>query len=230
MNMLLAMIRDIGGPVVAILLVFSVVASSLILFKLFQFWSLRSSSNTSPENLLQLFANGDKNQLRLQSQQQKHPRIRLIAQAIEVLDHSCLDSDLLRQELFRRARLLIQPLESFLRPLEVIATLAPLLGLFGTVLGMIEAFKAMEAAGSQVDPAVLSGGIWQALLTTAVGLAVAIPVSLIHSALERKAETSASAMQNDLEFILTEFARQQFKQPQDIVQTLHTAQQVSAGS
>jgi biopolymer transport protein ExbB len=56
-----------------------------------------------------------------------------------------------------------------------------LLGLFGTVLGMVEAFRQLELAGSQVDPAVLSGGIWQALLTTAVGLAVAIPAVLAHN-------------------------------------------------
>ncbi|MDO6806083.1 MotA/TolQ/ExbB proton channel family protein, partial [Wenyingzhuangia sp. 1_MG-2023] len=87
----------------------------------------------------------------------------------------------LREETLRLARIEVGKLTQGLRPLEVIANIAPLLGLFGTVLGMIEAFQAMEAAGSKVDPAVLSGGIWQALLTTAGGLAVAIPVSMIHS-------------------------------------------------
>ena len=99
----------------------------------------------------------------------------------------------------RKARLAIEGLGHYLRILEVIASLAPLLGLLGTVLGMIEAFKAMEAAGSQVNPAVLSGGIWQALLTTAIGVAVAIPVSMIHSWFERKIELEASAIQDDIE-------------------------------
>ena len=87
--------------------------------------------------------------------------------------------------------------------------MAPLLGLFGTVLGMIEAFKAMEVAGAQVDPAVLSGGIWQALLTTAVGLGVAIPVSLIHSMLERQGELETQALQDDLGQVFTFFAHQE---------------------
>jgi len=66
----------------------------------------------------------------------------------------------------------------------------------------------MEMAGAQVDPAVLSGGIWQALLTTAVGLGVAIPVSLVHSALERQAELQTQALQDDIGQVFTFFAQQ----------------------
>ncbi len=79
----------------------------------------------------------------------------------------------------------------------------PLLGLLGTVIGMIEAFQAMEAAGSQVNPSILSGGIWKALLTTAIGVAVAIPVSIIHSWFERKVEVQATFVQDDLEKLFT---------------------------
>lgn len=65
-----------------------------------------------------------------------------------------------------------------LRVLELIATMAPLLGLLGTVLGMIAAFQALQESGSRADPALLAGGIWEALLTTAAGMAVAIPASV----------------------------------------------------
>ena len=61
------------------------------------------------------------------------------------------------------------------------AQVAPLLGLFGTVLGMIEAFRALQEAGAQVDPSLLAGGIWVALLTTAAGLAVAMPTAMVLS-------------------------------------------------
>jgi len=87
----------------------------------------------------------------------------------------------------------LEGLRSWLHPLEVIAALAPLLGLFGTVLGMIDAFAAMEAAGSRVDPAVLSGGTWEALLTTAVGLAVAIPAVGAFNCVERRIERAEHA-------------------------------------
>ena len=85
----------------------------------------------------------------------------------------------------------LEQLRSWFRPLEVIATLAPLLGLFGTVLGMIQAFQQLEAAGNQVNPAILSGGIWEALLTTAAGLAVAIPTVAALNWLERRTERFA---------------------------------------
>ena len=70
-------------------------------------------------------------------------------------------------------------LEGGFRLLDSVAQLAPLLGLFGTVLGMIEAFQSLQSAGSTVDPSLLAGGIWVALMTTAVGLAVAMPTSMI---------------------------------------------------
>jgi biopolymer transport protein ExbB len=76
------------------------------------------------------------------------------------------------------ARNLIARARSGLRPLELIATIAPLLGLLGTVLGMIAAFQALQEAGNRADPATLAGGIWEALLTTAAGMAVAIPASM----------------------------------------------------
>ncbi|HAK63791.1 MAG TPA: flagellar motor protein MotA, partial [Alphaproteobacteria bacterium] len=67
-------------------------------------------------------------------------------------------------------------MQSYFRWLEVIGNIAPLLGLLGTVMGMITAFQQLELAGSKVNPSILAGGIWEALLTTQVGLMVAIPV------------------------------------------------------
>jgi biopolymer transport protein ExbB len=79
-------------------------------------------------------------------------------------------------------------LEGGFRILDVIAQLAPLLGLFGTVLGMIDAFQTLQGAGAAVDPSLLAGGIWVALMTTAVGLAVAMPTSLLLTWLEARVE------------------------------------------
>lgn len=70
-------------------------------------------------------------------------------------------------------------LEPGFRVLDSTAQIAPLLGLFGIVLGMIDAFQALQQAGNSVDPSLLAGGIWVALLTTAAGLAVAMPTSLV---------------------------------------------------
>lgn len=114
-----------------------------------------------------------------------------------------MDVALIREEVERSAINQLNQLRSFLRPLEIIASLSPLLGLLGTVLGMITAFQQMEGAGSQVDPSVLSGGIWQALLTTAVGLAVAILVVTMHSWLERKIERIANNINDAVTQVFT---------------------------
>ena len=106
------------------------------------------------------------------------------------------DAATVREELARIAARRLTGLRALLRPLEVIGSLAPLLGLFGTVLGMIEAFRQLETAGMQVNPSVLSGGIWEALLTTAVGLAVAIPTVTAFSWLEHRVDGVADEMEN----------------------------------
>jgi biopolymer transport protein ExbB len=85
----------------------------------------------------------------------------------------------------------------------VIATLSPLLGLFGTVLGMINAFQELEGAGNQVDPGILSGGIWLALMTTAIGLAVAIPSVLAHNWLDRRVERHERFMESSVTQVFT---------------------------
>ena len=69
---------------------------------------------------------------------------------------------------------------------------------------MIAAFAELENAGSQVDPSILSGGIWEALLTTAAGLAVAIPTVAVLNWLERAADRTAHEMDSAVTQIFTE--------------------------
>ena len=87
----------------------------------------------------------------------------------------------LREEVLRLSQERLEYYDSNLDTLKVIAMVAPLLGLLGTVFGMIDAFQQMEMAGNNINPSTLSGGIWEALLTTAVGLSVAIPTVLFES-------------------------------------------------
>ena len=87
--------------------------------------------------------------------------------------------DLLKIKEFKR-------INYFLPSLEVISQVSPLIGLLGTVIGMIDSFNELELGGSFVDPSILAGGIWTALLTTAMGLIVAIPALVSHYFLEKK--------------------------------------------
>ena len=84
----------------------------------------------------------------------------------------------------------VRDIEKGLSWLGLIATIAPLLGLTGTVTGMIKAFMVI-ASSTSVSPSMLAGGIWEALITTAAGLLVAIPVHIGHHYLEKQADDIA---------------------------------------
>lgn len=87
----------------------------------------------------------------------------------------------------------VREMEKGLSWLSLIATIAPLLGLTGTVTGMIKAFMVIANSAS-VNPSMLAAGIWEALITTVAGLFVAIPVHVGHHYLERQADEIAQDM------------------------------------
>ena len=101
-----------------------------------------------------------------------HPASKIV---LVMLDSKNLSEEDTEDQISVEGEKELRNLEFLLKPLEVISNIAPLLGLLGTVIGMINAFSKLENAGSRVDPAILAGGIWEALLTTAFGLIVAIP-------------------------------------------------------
>ncbi len=196
-----------GGPVVIVLNLFSLVGLTVVIAKAYQWWRLRPLHSATVAEALQHLERGERQRSLLLVNGQANPRAQVLARTLRLLDEDRLDAAALRDEVLRAARAAIADLASHLRVLEVIASLAPLLGLFGTVLGMIEAFQAMESAGSAVNPAVLSGGIWKALLTTAAGLAVAIPFVLAHGWFERRVEVTAARMRDDVDRVFTCLAR-----------------------
>ena len=192
-----------AGPVIWLLASFSIIAVTITLLKVWQFWQLRENTKATVGQALFDLEQGKRSQAMVLLNGQRNPRASLVIAMLQLLDDNRLPLSEIKNEMIRRARLAVARLGHYLRVLEVIGSLAPLLGLLGTVLGMIEAFQAMEAAGNQINPSILSGGIWQALLTTAIGVAIAIPVSMIHSWLERKVEVQAIYIQDDLEKIFT---------------------------
>ncbi len=87
--------------------------------------------------------------------------------------------DVMKESIAETGRQVTHKLERFLNTLGTIATITPLLGLLGTVVGMIKVFAAIVSYGVG-DPSVLAGGISEALITTAAGLSVAIPCVIFH--------------------------------------------------
>ena len=145
----LASFLDRGGAVIYALLIFSVIALAVIMLKTWQLWRARFSDENPAARLGAALAEA---------------RARgVIGEALETVAQIHAEREMAR-------------LQSGMRWLEATAALSPLLGLLGTVTGMIRAFRDLEEAGATSDPALLSGGIWEALLTTAAGLIIAVPV------------------------------------------------------
>lgn len=183
-----------GGVIVWILIGFSVIATTIILLKLWAFskyshkQAVRLSSDLEHPNQLNSQILSDI------ASQHRYPSSQIIAEWANKFTEQHA-----QQNAFRQGQGKLFELGKHLKILEVLAMIAPLLGLLGTVIGMIAAFQAMEQAGSQIDPSVLSGGIWQALLTTAAGLIVAIPIAMAHQYFERQLEAHAHHINNHLQ-------------------------------
>lgn len=195
---------EIGGPVVWILALLSLFSLTIVITKLIQIVMLRAESIHGVDQALQLWQLQKWDEA-LQRVPEKHCVGAIVHRAMVGIREGAPAVGL-QEELLCKSSRLVHELRLYLRPLEVIANISPLLGLMGTVLGMIVAFQQMEAAGSQVNPAVLSGGIWQALLTTAAGLAVAIPVATMHSWLDRRAERVTHFLNDRVSQVLTTYS------------------------
>jgi biopolymer transport protein ExbB len=167
-------IYALGGPVVMLLLCVSVLTVALVLYKVWQFRAARVGQHRHLSLAVEAWDRGD----RVKAQEEAACSKSYLAPVLRMaLDGSAGPALSERADAEAEAR--FAGLERGLGTLDLVAQLAPLLGLFGTVLGMIEAFQKLQSAGSSVDPSLLAGGIWVALLTTAAGLAVAMPASLL---------------------------------------------------
>ncbi|MTI15891.1 MotA/TolQ/ExbB proton channel family protein [Rhodobacteraceae bacterium RKSG542] len=199
----LAELVEKGGVVVVCLLVLSVLALTIAFTKLFQFLMLGVGRSARIQRVTDLWQAGDRQTAYAIMRGERSPVARVLEHAMAAMLHNDVPSALVREDVERIAGRQLTQLRRFFRALEVIAQVSPLLGLFGTVLGMISAFQAMSAAGAQVNPADLADGIWVALLTTAVGLAVAIPTSMLLAFLESRVDRERAAMEDQATLLFT---------------------------
>ena len=103
-----------------------------------------------------------------------------------ILNHVHVKPDTREETVNREASEQIARLENRINWLSIIGTLAPMIGLLGTVIGLVEAFYQIEQQGGQVQPGDLASGIWTALLTTVFGLIVALPTLAIYHFLDNR--------------------------------------------
>lgn len=164
-----------GGVVMIILAMLSVYTIAIVLFKIYQFATAGVFNTGFIEPAIAAIRSGDLPRAQEILSRSKGPVARIMQVALNcVSDREMLQSSR-DAEISRVGSTDIRYLESQMRGLEMVSNIAPLLGLLGTVIGMVTAFSRLESAGTRVDPSLLAGGIWEALLTTVGGLVVAIP-------------------------------------------------------
>tara|TARA_Y100000768_G_C23805860_1_gene599442 strand:- start:188 stop:817 length:630 start_codon:yes stop_codon:yes gene_type:complete len=198
---------DLGGPIVYILLLLSVYALGVILYKLHMFYKVNFFDDRKLSEILELWTSDKKKEAYEEVNKNSNPESEVMSFTMyQLLKHKNISAKIesdVREEIHRLSDERINYYSSKLDSLQVIATIAPLLGLLGTVFGMIEAFQQMEAAGKSVDPSILSGGIWEALLTTAAGLSVAIPIVVVESYFRSLVSKFKNNIENGVTKILT---------------------------
>ena len=182
-----------GGPVIWLLSVMSVGSLALIAAKVIELRAVRAGA-AGRERALELWQSGDKREAR-KALRGAAPADRVADYAMEGIETG-LTRQALESELARRGNAEVEAMNRHIRILELVAMVSPLLGLLGTVLGMIQSFQDLEMAAGAANASVLAGGIWQALLTTAAGLIVAIPAAVGASLLAARVESAAQLIED----------------------------------
>jgi len=114
----------------------------------------------------------------------------------EGLCHAGSTKEQLEEVINLRGSSELKRLNQNLHVIELVGQLAPLLGLLGTVTGLVEAFRTVSETKSAIDPSMLAGGIWEALITTVAGLVIAIPAMVSHHFLEHRVQSFAWQMKH----------------------------------
>ena len=174
-----SLLFDKGGLVTWAIALLSAIGLPVAMVKIYHFYRMDIWRPARLEAAMAQYRAGTGKGLIRQLANDPHPAAGLLAFAMNETAKADLSADLLREEMTRRAQYLLRHLASNIWILELIAASAPLFGLLGTVLGMIVAFQGVGAGASGADTAVLAAGIWEALLTTAFGLGVALPFSML---------------------------------------------------
>ena len=195
-------ILEKGGPVVWILLCYSTIALAIVLERCLHFIRMGTLSQAFSFQLQEALI---KNQLPSLISTYRGPEVAVIRGI-----HNAYQQGV--QDLVRTATRIgsqeLQRMERGFRTLGLLGDTAPLLGLFGTITGMIKAFMVIEQAGGKVDAQALAGGIWEAMVTTGVGLAVALPILFLLHWLEGLAARRTNAMHHYASLVIENLPHQ----------------------
>ncbi len=182
-----------GGWLMVPILLCSVLVLGIVVER---YWALRKSKVAPKELLGKVWHLIKQNQLdasKIKALKTENLLGQILAAGLSNSKHG---REVMKDSIEEAASHVVHEMERFLSTLGTIAAITPLLGLLGTVLGMIEVFTAIMIQGTG-NAGVLAGGISQALITTAAGLTVAIPALVFHRALTRRVDELLVGMEQD---------------------------------
>ena len=178
-----------GGWIMLPIVVCSIIAVAIVAERL---WTLRPSRISPPHLLGQVWRWVQDKQM----DSNKFSELRAGSPLGQILAASRYGREMMKESIQEAGAKVVNELERYLTPLGTIAAITPLLGLLGTVLGMIEIFGAFMGSGMANAPQ-LAGGIAKALVTTAAGLFVAIPAMFFHRFLQRRVDELVVNMEQE---------------------------------
>jgi biopolymer transport protein ExbB len=182
-----------GGIVMIPLLLCSVLALAIIIER---FWTLRTT-RLAPKGLVNelwgWIKRKELNSKRLRELREAAPLGRILAAGLVNAKHG---REIMKESIQEEASQVVHEMERFLTALGTVAVIAPLLGLLGTVIGMIKVFAQLQLEGAG-NASALAGGISEALITTAAGLTVAIPALIFHRYFLRRVDEIVVDMEQD---------------------------------
>ena len=178
-----------GGFVMYVIVALSIYVLGIILFKAYQFYTGGVFNTQFIDRAMQLIKRGELTDASQLLSREAGPMARIMRVSVNGVMNRDITMKSREAEIARVGSAELRYLESHMRGLEMASSIGPLLGLLGTVIGMVVAFSKLAESGARVDPSMLAGGIWQALITTVGGLVVAVPAMgayyLIDSIIER---------------------------------------------
>jgi len=182
-----------GGILMIPIVLCSILAMAIILER---FWTLRVTRiapKTTVNELWRWIKRKEVNTRKLRALQESSPLGQILSAGLMNAKHG---RDVMKESIEQEAAQVIHELERFLNPLGTIAAISPLLGLLGTVFGMIQTFSEIQLVGIG-NAGNLAGGISQALITTAAGLSVAIPTLVFHRFFQRRVDQIVVSMEQE---------------------------------
>lgn len=186
------------------ILMCSVLALAIFLERVIRFARMRSRGAGLAEKAVHLLRQGKGEEARSMAITSNSPMGRVLTRALDEKDQ---DREMLETVIAHATEEEVRNLSTYIQALATIGNIAPLLGLLGTVVGMIKAFMVIQQMGGKVNAAVLAGGIWEAILTTALGLAVALPAMVAHSYLLARVDKYEARLQEGTVTFMTAIFR-----------------------